>query len=174
MKRPHFSFAILLTACVLTAGCGPRVDGGGGGAVPSGDPPGIILLGSLIPLNQPSPVIEGTPTGDQVVFPVRFKLHVVDNDSDMRQVLVTVTYTDCNGTDQTQELVHELSAQQQVVSELVLDEVTADSMRVPRACYAQNDRFSVRVRVIDRHGNLSINSVLDDLTIQAGQGSTGN
>ena len=172
MKAPFYLLANLLLIGLMVGGCGPRVGDEAGGIAPSGEPPGIVGLGSLFP-NPPSVTIEGTANGAQVVFPIRFIFDAIDNDRDMRQVVITVSYTDCNGQSQSQELIHELSAAQQVVRELVLDITTVDKIRVPQNCFAQGDRFSVRGQIVDRRGNFSINSVRDDLIIQVGQGSSG-
>jgi len=157
---------------LILGGCGPRADSGGGGAVNRGDPPKIDGFNSQFP-RQKAPSLEGTANGTLVVFPIRFIIRATDADSNMRQVLITVSYTDCLGVQQKVELVHELSATEQVASEIVLDQVTDDVVQIPRSCYAVDNLFAVRERVIDWRGNLSSNSVLDILTIQVGQGSGG-
>ncbi|MBI5137320.1 MAG: hypothetical protein HZA24_08305 [Nitrospirae bacterium] len=163
--------AVWLAAWALCA-CGPRTDAGSGSAVRNGSPPGIVDLDSQVP-NPPDIGVSGA-NGELVTFPIRFIVRAVDPDQDMDRVLITVSYQDCDGVARDVELVYQIPNPERLLGDLTLDVVTDERVQVPVACYPPDNLFQVRVRVVDRHGNPSVNSVLDTLQIVASQGSTGN
>lgn len=159
--------ALLLPAASLLLilfGCGPRAGDFGAGGVDRGAKPAIITRFSTIP--NPDWSIEG----DEVTFPIPFKVRAQDQDANMRWVEITVLYVDsCAEDDQVVELTEDLPPADWAKFEIDVTESTTEAVRVPRACYPAGDQFDVRLRVRDSRGNLS-NLLKETVTVGAGQG----
>ncbi|MFQ5509962.1 MAG: hypothetical protein ACE5FN_11600 [Leptospirillia bacterium] len=156
---------VFCLAATLTASCGPRA-GGGGGGVNKGSPPSIFYNGSQF--KSPEWVFEA---GD-VLFPALFNLHASDVDGDMRRVEITVSYREsCSDTDTVwvldpEPLPLDLWTKEEIT---MVNVITTDQVRVPQDCYPLDSIFVFTGKVVDFHGNPSINNMQDGVEITASQ-----
>jgi hypothetical protein len=163
--RAGIPVALALLA-VLTA-CGPRADQTVGGGVNLGAKPAIIDRFSHI--NDPDWTIDG----DQVTFAIPFHVQAQDTDANMRFVDINVFYVEtCGNTDQEVELLFDLDPSDWARTDINVDGETVDEVRVPTACYPDQNLFNVQLRVRDSRGNLS-NTLVNAVQVGAGQGTGG-